>query len=108
MAIHVRLNHVTMYTYEKMVSLAPQLVRLRPAPHCRTPIHSYSLKVEPKEHYINWQQDPQGNFVARLVFQRPTTRFRVEVDLIADMTTINPFNFFVDDYADLYTWLELP
>ena len=55
MAIHVALSHVTHYKYDRLVALGPQIVRLRPAPHCRTPILSYSLKIEPADHFINWQ-----------------------------------------------------
>ena len=102
MAIRVALNHKTSYAYARPVWRSPQLVRLRPAPHTRTPVTAYSLKVEPKDHFINWQQDPYGNRVARLVFPKKTKSFSVEVDLIAEMTTINAFDFFVEKDAEQY------
>ena len=100
MSIHVALNHVTHYRYDRPINLGPQIVRLRPAPHSRTRILSYSMRVEPAEHFINWQQDPQANYLARLVFPEKTTEFRIEIDLVAEMSVLNPFDFFLEPHAD--------
>jgi uncharacterized protein (DUF2126 family)/transglutaminase-like putative cysteine protease len=99
-SIHVALNHASHYRYDRAVALGPQLVRLRPAPHCRTRILSYSMRVLPAQHFINWQQDPQANYLARLVFPERTQEFRVEIDLIAEMAVLNPFDFFLTPYAE--------
>jgi uncharacterized protein (DUF2126 family)/transglutaminase-like putative cysteine protease len=99
LSIHVALNHVTHYRYDRLVNLGPQLVRLRPAPHCRTRILGYSLSVQPAKHFINWQQDPQANYLARLTFPDKTRELRIEVDLVAEMSVFNPFDFFLEPYA---------
>ncbi|MES2264421.1 MAG: transglutaminase family protein [Pseudomonadota bacterium] len=100
MAIRVALHHKTSYRYDRPVALSPHEVRLRPAPHARTPILSYSLSVLPEQHFINWQQDPYGNYIGRFVFPEKTELLEFTVDLVADMTVINPFDFFVEKYAE--------
>src|SRR3989442_1698367 len=102
MSIHVALHHKTRYRYDRPVSLPPQIIRLRPAPHCRTPILSYSLRLTPREHFINWQQDPHSNYLARLLFPEKTREMSIEVDLIAEMSVFNPFDFFLEPSAEQF------
>jgi len=105
MTIKVALHHRTHYTFDRPVGLSPHEVRLRPAAHCRTPIESYSFKVKPAKHFLNWQQDPYGNWVARLVFPEKARELEIVVDLVADMTVINPFDFFVDASAEQFPFV---
>ncbi len=102
MSIHAALNHVTHYTYDRMVTLGSQIIRLRPAPHCRSKVLSYSLKIEPANHFINWQQDPFANYQARLVFPEKTAKFVVTVDLVVEMAVYNPFDFFLEPAAEQF------
>lgn len=102
MAIIAGINHVTSYAYDRLVSLGPQIIRLRPAPHCRSKILSFSQKVTPEPHFVNWQQDAHGNWLARYVFPERAQEFRIEVDVVADMSVYNPFDFFIEDYAETF------
>ncbi|MFI3157896.1 MAG: transglutaminase family protein [Methylococcaceae bacterium] len=102
MTIRVAVRHKTIYSFDRSVSLSPHVFRLRPAVHSRTPIKGYSLRILPENHFINWQQDPFGNLLARVVFPEKCRKLSVEVEVIADMTVINPFDFFVEDYAENY------
>jgi uncharacterized protein (DUF2126 family)/transglutaminase-like putative cysteine protease len=108
MSIHAALNHVTHYKYDRAVNLGPQVIRLRPAPHCRSKVVSYSLRVEPAKHFINWQQDPFANYQARLVFPEQTTGFQVTVDLVVEMAVYNPFDFFLEPSAEKFPFRYEP
>jgi transglutaminase-like putative cysteine protease len=107
-SIHVALHHKTHYKYDRLVNLGPQTIRLRPAPHSRTRILSYSLKITPEKHFINWAQDPQSNYAARLVFEKPTREFCIEVDLVAEMSVLNPFDYFLEPGAEKFPFAYDP
>ena len=102
MTVRVAIHHQTEYRFDRLVTLGPHILRLRPAPHCRTPILSYSLKIQPANYFINWQQDPFGNFQARVVFTDRMRLLRIDVELVAEMATINPFDFFVEESAEYW------
>src|ERR1051325_10610838 len=102
MSIKAAIYHLTHYKYDRPVYLQPQVIRLQPAPHPKPKFRSYSLRVSPSLHFVNVQQDPYGNYLSRFVFPEPVTELKIEVDLIADMTVYNPFDFFVEESAE--TW----
>ena len=108
MTIRIACHHVTHYQYDRPVALSPHVVRLRPAPHSRTPIRAYALRISPANHFINWQQDPFGNYLARLVFPEKSSELKIEVDLVADMTVINPFDFFIEESAEKIPFVYEP
>ncbi|MDX6745963.1 transglutaminase family protein [Polaribacter sp. PL03] len=105
MALKIVISHKTTYKYDRKVSLSPHIFRLRPAPHSRTPIESYSIKITPENQFFNWQQDPFGNYVARLVFPEKTDELSIDVEIIADLKTINPFDFFIEEYAEEFPFV---
>lgn len=108
MSIHVAVRHFTQYVYDKPIHVSPQTIRLRPAPHTRTPILGYSLDISPKNHFINWQQDPFGNYLARVVFLEKIDKLTVNVEVIADMISMNPFDFFLEEYAERFPFTYDP
>lgn len=102
MSIKIAIQHKTSYTYDKPIKLWPQVLRLKPAPHCRTKIDSYALEILPKDHFINWMQDPFGNYQARIVFPELVQKFEFTVEVIAELIAINPFDFFLEEYAEIF------
>ena len=108
MPIDVALRHRTAYRYQEPAQLGPQVIRLRPTPHCRTRVLSYSLNITPKLHFLNWQQDPQSNYLARLVLPEKTREFVIDVDLVAEMAVFNPFDFFLEPEAETFPFTYAP
>ena len=102
MSIKVALEHRTTYRFDRPIEIGPHVVRLRPAPHTRTPIEAYSLTIKPENHFLNWQQDPFGNYLARVVFPQKSDVLDITVGLVADMEVVNPFDFFIEDYAETF------
>ena len=108
MTIRVKIRHHTEYSYDREVALSPHLIRMRPAPHCRMPVHEYCMVLKPADHFLNWQQDPFGNYVARCVFKNSTRLLAVVVEIVADIIDINPFDFFVEENVVSYPFRYTP
>lgn len=102
MSIKAAIYHLTHYKYDRPVFLQPQVIRLQPAPQSKTKVLSHSLRVSPSQHFVNVQQDPYGNYLTRFVFPEPVTELKIEVDLVADMTVYNPFDFFVEESGEIW------
>ena len=108
MTTSVSVEHRTTYTFDRPIGIGPHLIRLRPAPHCRTPIEAYTLQIRPTEHFLHWQQDPYGNHIARVVFPGKSAELEITVGLVADLQMINPFDFFVEQYAERFRFSYPP
>src|SRR5688572_2441810 len=106
--IKVAIEHRTAYRFDRPIGIGPHVIRLRPAPHSRTPIEAYSLTISPADHFINWQQDPFVNYSSRVVFPSKASSLEITVGLVADMAVINPFDFFIEDYAENYPFSYPP
>src|SRR3954452_20150735 len=102
MSTKVVIEHRTTYRFDRPIHIGPHLIRLRPAPHTRTPIESYALRISPAEHAVNWQTDPFGNHLARVVFSTKAAELEITVDLVADLRPINPFDFLLEGYAERF------
>ncbi|WP_232064755.1 transglutaminase family protein [Rhodocytophaga rosea] len=100
--MHVAIHHHTRYQYDRPVLHSTHFLRLKPAAHSRTPIEAYSLTIKPEKYQIHWQQDPFGNFIARIDFEEFMQELSIDVDIVADISQINPFDFFLDDYAQYF------
>jgi len=102
MSLLVSLHHRTGYRYDRPVALGPHEIRLKPAPACRTPVTSYALAVRPAQHTMSWYYDAAGNPVARVLFLEKIRTLEIEVELIADLAPVNPFDFLVEPGAERF------
>jgi transglutaminase-like putative cysteine protease len=102
MGIRVALKHITEYRFDRVVCMAPHILRLRPASHGRAPVTRYSLDIHPRPQAIEWQRDPFGNHQARVRFSERVDFLTVAVDLEAEMTAADPYDLHLEPWAERY------
>ncbi len=76
-------------------------MRLRPASHARARVETYGLTVQPDAD-VRWQQDPNGNHVARVVFPKDDRLDFMDllVEVALDLRPVNPFDFLLEETAE--------
>ncbi|MGI9212205.1 MAG: transglutaminase family protein, partial [Methylococcaceae bacterium] len=102
MSTLVALLHHIEQTYGSRRTVPTHWLRVRPAPHTRPDITAYTIKVTSEPHFLNWVRDPFENYIARLDLPEPVASLGLTVELLADLTPINPFDFLTEPEAAHY------